>query len=35
MGGFLADAEPLALSLVACELWENGAIRLAYAPQKG
>jgi dihydrofolate reductase len=32
---FPEDAEPLTLSLVACEPYENGAIHLAYGPQKG
>jgi dihydrofolate reductase len=32
---FPEDAEPLTLSLVACESYSNGAIHLAYVPQKG
>jgi dihydrofolate reductase len=30
---FPEDAEPLSLSLTACEAYDNGAIHLAYAPQ--
>jgi dihydrofolate reductase len=32
---FPEGAEPLTLSLVACESYSNGAIRLAYVPRKG
>jgi len=31
---FPEDAAPLTLSLAACEAYENGAIHLAYTPQK-
>jgi dihydrofolate reductase len=30
---FPEEAEPLSLSLTACEAYDNGAIHLAYAPQ--
>jgi dihydrofolate reductase len=32
---FPEEAEPLSLSLTACEAYDNGAIHLAYAPQWG
>jgi dihydrofolate reductase len=32
---FPDDADPLDLSLVACEAYANGAVHLAYAPREG
>jgi dihydrofolate reductase len=32
---FAEGAGPLALSLLACEAYDNGAVHLAYAPQRG